>query len=66
MSINKAHSTFSINKKVFHALLKAAAQIDEESQETMPGILSSCCNDKKTHSHNPEDISDSHDDKSPE
>ena len=66
MSINKAHYNFSINKKVFNALLKAAVQIDEESQEIMPEILSSCYNDKKTHSHNLEDTSYSHGDKSPE
>ena len=65
MNLEKT-SVFVTDKKAFIALLKAAVQTDEESQETKPGVLSSCCIDKKTHSHNPEDTSDSHDDKSPE
>lgn len=55
-----------INKSIFDSLLITAVQIDEESQETTPEILSSYCNDKKTHLHNPEDTSDLHDDKFPE
>lgn len=48
-----------INKSTFDSLLTTAVQIDEESQETTPEVLSSCYNDKKTHSHNPEDTSGS-------